>query len=86
MVFVHIYIHFRQWTRIQKPRVNDPDPAKAKDPCGSESGSKSFLEKLMTVLRSFVDPDPDPQGSGTFAGSGSVNRGFRIRIRVHTRK
>jgi hypothetical protein len=88
MVFVHIYIHFRQWTRIQKPRVNDPDPAKVKDPCGSESGSKSFLENLMTVLRSFVDPDPDPdpQGSGTFAGSGSVNRGFRIRIRVHTRK
>jgi hypothetical protein len=72
MVFVHIYIHFRQWTRIRNPRVTDPDPAKVKDPCGSESGSESFLENLMTVLRIrsqieirkdpklFLDPEPDP--------------------------
>jgi hypothetical protein len=34
MVFVHVYIHFRIWTRIRNPRVTDqdPDPAKVLDP------------------------------------------------------
>jgi hypothetical protein len=45
----------------------------------------SFIP-LKSVIATYSVVDPDPQGTGAFWRSESVTRGFRIRIRVHTRK
>jgi hypothetical protein len=51
IIFDHVYIHFRIWTRIRNPRVTDPDPVLRirirKNPklfAGSESEKKFGFE------------------------------------------